>query len=37
MAQQIRREMDFIRGKSEVHGKVSLKSFLNSLIFYCAN
>ena len=35
--EQIRREMDFIRGKSEVHGKVSLKSFLNSLIFYCAN
>ena len=31
--EQIRREMDFIRGKSEVHGKVSLKSFLNSLIF----
>ena len=35
--EQIRREMDFIRGKSEVHGKVSLKNFLNSLIFYCAN
>ena len=35
--EQIRKEMDYIRGKSETHGKVSLKNFLNSLIFYCTN
>ena len=35
--EQIRKEMDYIRGKSDSHGKVSLKNFLNSLIFYCTN
>ena len=35
--EQIRKEMDYIRGKSESHGKGSLKNFLNSLIFYCTN
>lgn len=35
--EQIRKEMDYIRGKSMTHGKVSLKNFLNSLIFYCGN
>ena len=35
--EQIRKEMDYIRGKSDSHGKVSLKNFLNSLIFYCSN
>ena len=35
--EQIRKEMDYIRGKSQSHGKVSLKNFLNSLIFYCTN
>ena len=35
--EQIRKEMDYIRGKSGTHGKVSLKNFLNSLIFYCTN
>ncbi len=35
--EQIRKEMDYIRGKSIHHGKVSLKNFLNSLIFYCTN
>lgn len=33
--EQIRKEMDCIRGKSLVHGKVSLKNFLNSLMFCC--
>ncbi len=35
--EQIRKEMDYIRGRSDSHGKVSLKSFLNSLVFYCTN
>lgn len=35
--EQIRKEMDYIRGRSASHGKVSLKSFLNSLVFYCSN
>lgn len=34
--EQVRREMDFIRGRSKIHGRVSLKSFLNSLAFYCS-
>lgn len=33
---QIRREMDHIRGKSLSHGKISIKGFLNALYFYCA-
>lgn len=35
--EQIRKEMDYIRGRSDSHGKVLLKSFLNSLVFYCTN
>ena len=35
--EQIRKEMDYIRGRSDSHGKVSLKSFLNSLVFYCTS
>ena len=35
--EQIRKEMDYIRGRSDSYGKVSLKSFLNSLVFYCTN
>lgn len=35
--EQIRKEMDYIRGKSDNHGKVSLKNFLNTLVFLCTN
>ena len=33
--EQIRREMDFIRGKSNRHGNVKIKNFLNSLVLAC--
>lgn len=33
--QQIKREMDYIRGKSKIRGKISIKKFMNGLIFYC--
>ena len=33
--EQVRREMDFIRGKSVRHGNVKIKSFLNALIQEC--
>lgn len=33
--EQLRKEMDFIRGKSETRGKVSLKYFLHALAFAC--
>ena len=33
--EQVRREMDFIRGKTDVHGKVSIKTFLNALMIQC--
>lgn len=32
--EQVRREMDFIRGKGEKHGNVKIKNFLNSLVSY---
>ena len=32
--EQVRREMDFIRGKSERHGNVKIKNFLNALVVY---
>lgn len=32
--EQVRREMDYIRGKSEKHGNVKIKSFLNALVIY---
>ncbi len=35
--EQIRREMDYIRGKSDLHGKVSLKNFINALVFASTN
>lgn len=35
--EQVRREMDFIRGRSDQHGKVFIKSFLNALVAYCQN
>ena len=35
--EQVRKEMDCIRGKSDQHGKVFIKSFLNALVSYCQN
>ena len=34
--EQVRREMDCIRGKGAVHGKVQIRSFLTTLAFYSA-
>ena len=33
--EQVKKEMDCIRGKSTVHGKVFMKKFLNALVSYC--
>lgn len=33
--EQVRREMDFIRGKTDKHGNVRIKQFLNALVSYC--
>lgn len=33
--EQVRREMDYIRGKSARHGNVKIKNFLNSLTLAC--
>ena len=35
--EQVRREMDYIRGKSDRHGNVKIRSFLNALLCYCEN
>lgn len=35
--EQVRREMDYIRGKSDKHGNVKIRSFLNALLCYCEN
>lgn len=35
--EQVRREMDFIRGKSEKRGNIKIKSFLNALVMYCVH
>ncbi|QSX06362.1 response regulator [Sedimentibacter sp. zth1] len=32
--EQVKKEMDCIRGKSKKHGKISMKNFLNSLVHY---
>lgn len=32
---QVRKEMDYIRGKSQKHGNVKIKNFLNALAVYC--
>lgn len=34
---QVRREMDYIRRKSDKHGNVKIRSFLNALLSYCEN
>lgn len=33
--EQVRKEMDYIRGKSDKHGNVKIRTFLNSLLAYC--
>ena len=33
--EQVRREMDFIRGKTDKHGNVKIKNFLNALVHVC--
>ena len=33
--EQVRREMDFIRGKGDRHGNVRIRQFLNALCAYC--
>ena len=33
--EQIRREMNYIRGKSEKHGNVRIRNFINGLLAYC--
>lgn len=35
--EQVRKEMDYIRGKSDKHGNVKIRSFLNALLCYCEN
>lgn len=35
--EQVRREMDYIRRKSDKHGNVRIRSFLNALLSYCEN
>ena len=35
--EQVRREMDCIRGRTDQHGKVFIKSFLSALVAYCQN
>ena len=35
--EQVRREMDYIRRKSDKHGNVMIRSFLNALLSYCEN
>lgn len=33
--EQIRREMNYIRGKSDKHGNVRIRNFINGLLTYC--
>lgn len=35
--EQVRKEMDYIRGKSTKHGNVKIRNFLNSLVLYVQN
>jgi len=32
---EVKNEMDYIRGKSNSHGKVSIRKFIEALVFYC--
>ncbi|MEI3218914.1 MAG: DNA-binding domain-containing protein [Lachnoclostridium sp.] len=33
--EQVRKEMDFIRGKGEKHGNIKIRNFLNALLISC--
>lgn len=33
--EQIKKEMDYIRGKSKLRGKINLKKFIDGMVFYC--
>jgi two-component system response regulator YcbB len=33
--EQIKKEMDYIRGKSKIRGKINLKKFIDGMVFYC--
>lgn len=35
--EQIKKEMDYIRGKSQDKGSINLKKFISGLMFYCEN
>lgn len=35
--EQVRREMDYIRGKSNKHGNIKIKNFINALVSYSLN
>lgn len=35
--EQVKREMDFIRGKSDRHGNVKIKNFIQALVVYSSN
>ncbi len=35
--EQIKIEMDYIRGKSSKRGKVNLKKFIDGMVYYCNN
>lgn len=35
--EQVKKEMDYIRGISSSHGKINIKKFINALIFYSQN
>lgn len=35
--EQVKKEMDYIRGNSKKHGKVNLKKFIDGLLFYSEN
>ncbi len=33
--EQVRKEMDFIRGKTNKHGNIKIRNFLNALLISC--
>ena len=33
--EQVRKEMDFIRGKTDKHGNIKIRNFLNALLISC--
>lgn len=35
--EQVRKEMDYIRGRSDKHGNIKIRNFLNALVMYCVH